>query len=204
MAEHERKRDCTLATTVRKHELGVEADDDSVLRAMSDDGSFRVITARTTRILQSVSPRTGRKRSPHAPLAQCSRGDPRAETMAPTFRVKGSFWAQANAAAWWRTPHPDGGTRGLIDLSPDGSGLSTANGALLQVMRTLPSGELRRGVVEGTQRDFPPPSRPMLESEHVVSTLAVSSVVSDDGMVGQPEAMSYNSCPSSGMTHFSR
>src|SRR5690606_27537607 len=75
--------------------------------------------------------------------------------------------------------NPDGTSRGMVQLHQ--GAFSLGNGALLQVMRTMPSGGINQGIVDvpldqGIQGAL---MAYMQESEQIVSVLAVGTVVSD-------------------------
>jgi molecular chaperone Hsp33 len=163
---------------------------DSVVRAITQDGAFRVIAALTTDTVRGAA------------LAQRARGDMARsfgelltgailirEAMAPRLRVQAILKGKG-AGSMVADSHPDGKSRGLVsfgagkkdeaDAAPhDGGGIP--QGSLLQVMRTLPSGALHQGMVEvphgggisGALMAY------MQDSEQVVSTIAVSAVIGE-------------------------
>jgi molecular chaperone Hsp33 len=161
---------------------------DSVVRGLTEDGAFRVIAARTTETVRGAIAAQGA----HGETARCfgeliTGAILLREAMAPGLRVqailkvagggKGSLVADA---------HPDGTSRGLVNF---GSGsqkpspnLDLGKGALLQVMRTLPSGSLHQGVVEVPEGGGVSAALMvyMAESEQVASTIAVSAVFDGD------------------------
>jgi len=159
---------------------------DSVVRAITDDGAFRVIVARTTATVRG------------AVAAQNARG-PTArhfgelltgavlirEAMAPGLRVQAILKGAGSKGSLVADSHPDGTSRGLVNFGvarPAEAGtapeISVRGGALLQVMRTLPGGSLHQGVVEvpdaggisGGLMSY------MAESEQVVSTIGVTAI----------------------------
>ena len=151
---------------------------DTVLRAITDDGAFRVITARTTRTVRG------------AVEAQEATGDTARhfgdlltgsilfrETMAPNLRVQGILKGSSGTGSLIADSHPSGQTRGLIQLkgAPE---IELGQGAVLQLMRTLPNGRINQGVVEvpkdgGISHSF---MSYMQTSEQVVSMLAVGTI----------------------------
>jgi len=121
---------------------------DAALRAMTDDGGFRVITVRTTDMVRA------------AIEAQSARGEVARwfgelltgavlfrETMAPSLRVQCILQGAGGKGQLVADSMPGGGTRGLVRL-PKNTKLTLTGGALLQMMRTLPNGELHKGVVQ--------------------------------------------------------
>ena len=163
----------------------VSAPADSVLRAMTDDGAFRVITARTTETVrgaieaQSASGKTARTFGELITGAILYR-----ETMAPQLRVQGVLKGSSGSGSLVADSHPSGRTRGLVQLKT-GRELELGQGAVIQMMRTLPSGRIAQGLVElptggGISQAL---MEYMQTSEQVVSMVAVSTVVGGDGLV---------------------
>jgi molecular chaperone Hsp33 len=164
---------------------GMASSSDSVLRAITDDGAFRVITARTTDTVRgavNVQGATGRVARAFGELltgAILYR-----ETMAPQLRVQGVLKGSGKSGSLVADSHPSGKTRGLVQVE-SGNELSLEGGAVIQLMRTLPSGRIAQGIVElpsggGISQAF---MEYMQTSEQVVSMIAVSTLVSDDDRV---------------------
>jgi molecular chaperone Hsp33 len=123
---------------------------DSALRAMTNDGAFRVIVVRTTdtvRELLQAQRATGRVAERLGELA--TGAILVRETMAPDYRLQALWRAADRRTRLVADSHPDGGTRGLLQY-PGGAPATppTLEGGTLEVVRTLYSGELHRGVVE--------------------------------------------------------
>lgn len=163
--------------------LGEHAGTDNVLRAMTDDGAFRVITVRTTDTVEETV-RLQRARGEAARyLGELVTGAVLVrETMAPNHRVQGLLHTRSRRSRLVADAHPDGGTRGLSTLADDS--VSLENGTL-EMMRTLYTGELHRGVVPiphggGISQAL---MSYMAASEQVVSMIAVASVHRDDRVV---------------------
>ena len=70
------------------------------------------------------------------------------EAMAPTLRVQGILKGKRGKGSLVADSHPDGTSRGLVNFGNAGGELLLGDGALLQMMRTLPSGTIHQGVVE--------------------------------------------------------
>ncbi|MDH5673683.1 MAG: Hsp33 family molecular chaperone HslO [Myxococcales bacterium] len=150
---------------------------DRVLRAMTDDGAFRVVTARTTDTVaavleaQGTSGRTGQLLGELVTGAILVR-----ETMAPNHRVQGLLHGADERGRLVADVHPDGGSRGLC--SADTAELQLEGGSL-EMMRTLYTGELHRGVVAvprggGISEAL---MTYMASSEQVASVIAVACVL---------------------------
>jgi molecular chaperone Hsp33 len=154
-----------------------------VLRAMTDDGAFRVITASTTNTVRGAI-RAQRAKG----LTARTFGDLITgailfrETMAPELRVQGILRGSGGSGSLVADSHPSGQTRGLIQLQTGNDQVKLDDGAVIQMMRTLPSGRINQGVVE-----VPPEggvSRALMAymqvSEQVVSMIAVATLLDGD------------------------
>jgi len=158
---------------------------DSVLRAITNDGAFRVVVAKTTRTVRGVLEAqrvTGRTAQHFGDLITGSvlfR-----ETMAPNLRVQTVLKGVGGRGSLVADSHPSGMTRGLMQLPEGYGGVDTGEGALLQLMRTLPGGRINQGVVElPAGGDV---SRAMMAymqtSEQVVSMIAVGTLQDESGI----------------------
>ncbi|WP_437548515.1 Hsp33 family molecular chaperone HslO [Sorangium sp. So ce367] len=161
---------------------------DSVVRAITMDGAFRVITALTTETVrgavavQSATGVTAQRLGELITGAILVR-----EAMAPNLRVQAIVKGAAGNGSLVADSHPDGTSRGLVNLGKGAtaeSAVEIGDGSLLQVMRTLPSGMLHQGVVEiptegGISAGL---MTYMQESEQVVSMIAVATLIGEDGV----------------------
>ena len=158
---------------------------DSVLRAMTDDGAFRVITARTSQTVSGAIAAQGATGTTARTFGELITGAILyRETMAPQLRVQGVLKGAGNTGSLVADSHPSGRTRGLVQLK-NGRELELASGAVIQMMRTLPSGRITQGLVQlpsggGISQAL---MEYMQTSEQVVSMVAVSTVVGDGGNV---------------------
>ncbi|WP_437577564.1 Hsp33 family molecular chaperone HslO [Sorangium sp. So ce887] len=161
---------------------------DSVVRAITMDGAFRVITALTTETVrgaiavQTATGATAQRLGELITGAILVR-----EAMAPNLRVQAILKGAAGHGSLVADSHPDGTSRGLVNLGKGAakkSAVEIGAGSLLQVMRTLPNGMLHQGVVEvpaeggisGGLMTY------MQESEQVVSMIAVATLIGEDGV----------------------
>ena len=154
---------------------------DSVVRAMTNDGAFRIVAARTTDTAQAViSAQELSGLDAHDMADLLTAAVLYRETMAPSLRVQCIVRFDDNAGQLVADSHPDGWTRGLFQR---GSGEAPADirktQATLQMMRTLPNSELHRGVVQlpksgNLSEGF---MRYMQLSEQIVSMISLGSVV---------------------------
>ncbi|HEX6242681.1 MAG TPA: Hsp33 family molecular chaperone HslO, partial [Polyangiales bacterium] len=121
---------------------------DVVIRALTDDGSFRVLTARTTQLckeavrLQKASGETARHFGDLLTGTVLVR-----ETMAPQLRVQGIVRSAGGGCTLVGDSFPDGGTRGLVSVHKPGQPLVLGGDAVMQFLRTMPNGAVHRGVV---------------------------------------------------------
>ena len=155
-----------------------------MLRAMTDDGAFRVITTRTTETVrgatsaQGATGRTARMFGELLTGAILYR-----ETMAPQLRVQGVLRGSNGTGSLVADSHPSGRTRGLVQVE-QGREIELHDGAVIQMMRTMPGGRINRGVVEvpsggGISQAI---MEYMQTSEQVVSMISVATVLDDAGI----------------------
>jgi molecular chaperone Hsp33 len=123
-------------------------DDDAVLRALTDDGSFRVLTARTTGLCrQAIALQQGRGETARH-FGDLLTGTVLVrETMAPQLRVQGIVRGAGGTCTLIGDSFPDGCTRGLISAPRPGTPIVLGGDAVMQFMRTMPNGAVHRGVV---------------------------------------------------------
>jgi molecular chaperone Hsp33 len=153
---------------------------DSVLRAITDDGAFRVIVARTTDTVQSVLRAQGAQGVTGRHLGDLVTGAVLfRETMAPNLRVQGILKGSDGSGSLVADSHPSGKTRGLVQLGGGAREVSIGPGAIMQMMRTLPNGKINQGFVEVPESGSI--SRALMEymqtSEQVVSMLAMGTLL---------------------------
>jgi molecular chaperone Hsp33 len=170
-----------------------KAQADSVVRAITEDGAFRVIAARTTETVRGAIAAQGARGANARRFGELLTGAVLLrEAMAPRLRVQ-VILKGAGKGSLVADSHPDGTSRGLVNVggkarwgsphpSADAPEVSLGPGALLQVMRSLPNGSLHQGVVSvpeaggisGALMQY------MQDSEQVVSTLAVAALFDDE------------------------
>ena len=157
------------------------AEKDLVMRAMTDDGAFRIVAARTTDTVKGIVDAQGLS----GPLAHDLADLATAavlyrETMAPSLRVQCILRLADNGGQLVADSHPDGWSRGLVQTpNPDSPPDIRTTPSTLEMMRTLPNSELHRGVVEvpnsGNLSDAF--MRYMQLSEQIVSMVSLGSVL---------------------------
>jgi molecular chaperone Hsp33 len=161
------------------HISGVQ-NDDSVLRAITDDGAFRVIAADTTATVRAAieaqKPATAELARIFADLltgAILVR-----ESMAPDNRLQAILQGDNPRVRMVADTHPDGSTRGLIQAPEGTKEMALGERGLLQVARTLHNGTLHQGVVSvpaGSNSVSAALMAYMQDSEQTVTVVAVGT-----------------------------
>jgi molecular chaperone Hsp33 len=151
---------------------------DRVVRAMTDDGSFRVITIRSTDTAQAAiraqkaAGVTAQRFGELVTGAVLVR-----ETMAPDLRVQVVMKGASSRGTLVADAQPGGLTRGLVQS--EGRDFVLGDDSMLQVVRSLAQGQLHQGVVlaqaaggvSGALTSY------MLSSEQIVTAVGVSCLI---------------------------
>lgn len=178
-----RARGCAAALVLSLTEVPEqEIPPDEAVTVVTNDGAFRVIALRSTRTARGViaSQKATGQTARH--LGDLCTGTVLVRlTMAPSYRVQGVIRGAGAKGTLVADAYPDGGTRGLC-RTPAGE-IHFGDGALMQVMRSLPTGQIHQGVVEvsrehgitGALMNY------LLESEQVTSAAAVGHLPGEDG-----------------------
>ncbi len=158
---------------------------DRVLRAMTDDGSFRVLVARTT----DTARRIAELQQVQGVSASCLGEVITAsvlvrETMAPGNRVQVLFTDKIGTRLVGDA-NPEGATRGLAQVADEVLGVLPGDGGILQVVRIVRPGQPHQGYVEtddeggvsGALRTY------FLQSEQVETRLALAAPTADDDAI---------------------
>jgi molecular chaperone Hsp33 len=158
---------------------------DLIVRALTDDGGFRVIGARTTRTVQGVlgaqDPPTD-IRDVFGQFLTCAVLT--RETMSPGQRVQAILRGPDQKKTLLADTHPGGKTRGLLTGRDEPASI-LGEGALLQVVRTLVNNELHQGIVEapkdgGVSGAF---MSYMQRSEQITTMIAASCYFENDELM---------------------
>jgi molecular chaperone Hsp33 len=152
--------------------------EDTVLRAITDDGAFRVIAADTTATVRGAvaaqrpeSPELVRTFADLLTGAVLVR-----ESMAPDNRLQAVLQGDDPRQRMVADTHPDGSTRGLIQLPPNTRAMPIGERGVLQIARTLHNGSLHQGVVQAPSGTISSAFMAyMQESEQVVTVVAVGA-----------------------------
>lgn len=154
--------------------------EDTVLRAITDDGAFRVIAADTTATVRGA---IAAQRVEGAELVR-SFADLLTgavlvrESMAPDNRLQAILLGDDQRSRMIADTHPDGSTRGLIQLPSGSKSFKLGAKSMLQIARTLYNGQLHQGVIQvpaGNATMNGALMAYMQESEQVVTVIAVGA-----------------------------
>jgi len=162
---------------------------DHVLRAITDDGAFRVVTIQTTDTVQGAIHAQGIDGPAARVFADLLTGAVLVrETMSPDLRVQAILQATDSKSRMVADTHPDGMTRGLWlpREGADRASFALGSDARLQVARTLHNGAPHQGVVEvpeqrgisGALMNY------MQSSEQVFSVIAVGARFAAGEVIG--------------------
>jgi molecular chaperone Hsp33 len=129
--------------------MGTDAD--NVLRALTDDGGFRVITLETTTTVRGAIDAQKVQGGLCRTFANLLTGTILVrESMSPDLRVQAFLQSDDGRSRLVADSLPDGNTRGLVQLAKDASAtaeMPIGRSGLLQVARTLHNGALHQGVI---------------------------------------------------------
>jgi molecular chaperone Hsp33 len=159
---------------------------DRYIAAVSEDRSFRVITTRTTDTAQGAIDAQEVSGPSAERFAELITATLLVRlTMAPQNRVQGILQGAGESGQIVADSHPGGWSRGLVRPAKAGEPVEIGGSAVLQMMRSLPSGELHRGIVEVPAEGGLSASLMayMAHSEQVVSTAGVGCVMREGRVV---------------------
>ncbi len=121
---------------------------DTVLRAITDDGSFRAIALETTCTVRDAIEAQRPEGSLRRIFADFLTGAVLVrESMSPELRVQCILQADDGRSHIVADAHPDGTTRGLVQLTSGARGFEVEQKGLMKVARTLHNGSLHQGIV---------------------------------------------------------
>lgn len=155
---------------------------DQILRAMTDDASFRVITVDSSATVQGVLEMQGATGNTAKHLADLVTGAVLVrETMSPSLRVQGILKRQNVSGYLLADSHPSGDTRGLVSANAEAPEFEM-QGAMLQMMRSMQNGQVQQGVVSVPDNSNVSTALMtyMQESEQITTMIAVSSLLDGD------------------------
>jgi molecular chaperone Hsp33 len=157
---------------------------DSVLRAITDDGSFRVVACDTTATVRgALEAQKAETLDLTRTFADLITGAVLVrESMSPDNRLQAILQGDNPRARMIADTHPDGSTRGLIQLPADVKEMPLGEKGLLQIARTLHNGSLHQGVVQvpsGSNSVSSAFMAYMQDSEQTVTMIAVGCHLSN-------------------------
>ncbi len=157
------------------------ASDDRVVRALTDDGSFRVIAIRSTDTAQGAIRAQKTEGVTAQRFGELITGAVLVrETMSPEQRVQVVLKGAGGVGTLVADAQPGGLTRGLVQTK--GEPFQLGEDSMLQVVRSLAQGQLHQGVVlagsdsgvSGALTSY------MLSSEQIVTAVGVSCLMDGD------------------------
>lgn len=159
---------------------------DQIHRAMTDDGSFRVLTCDVTETIKGafVAQKT-------AGAEAVSFGELLVgtilfrETMAPQLRVQGIVTRADGSGQIVADSHPSGDVRGLVQRTNKDTPLAVKPGDNLRMMRSMPNGSLNQGIVQlGEQATVSEGMMVYMQtSEQIVTMIGVGVALDASGEV---------------------
>jgi len=157
---------------------------DHILRAMTDDGSFRVVAVRSSDTVRGVLEAQGATGATARHLADLTTGAVLVrETMSPTLRVQGILKSPVASGYLLADSHPSGTARGLVS-SQEAREHFAIKDAVLKVVRSLHDGRVHQSVV--SVPDGGDVSTALMaymqESEQITTMIGVSALQRQDGI----------------------
>lgn len=159
---------------------------DLVIRALTDDGSFRVLTARSTHLCREAIARQNVRGDTARHFGDLLTGTVLVrETMAPNLRVQGIVRGAGGGCTLIGDSFPDGGTRGLVSRKKGHTDIALGGDAVMQFMRTLPNGSVHRGVVRVPEKGGMAGALMayMQESEQIFTVMGAATLFDAEGTV---------------------
>ena len=161
---------------------------DTVLRAMTNDGAFRVIVVESTQTVRGAN--------------ECQRAQGREttvfgdlltgtvlfrETMSPQLRVQGIAKPENGQGQLVADSHPSGDVRGLIQRRTGQPQVEIGSGSTLRMLRSLQDGSINQGIVALGEKATISEGLMiyMQQSEQIVTMVAVGGVLGADGKISR-------------------
>lgn len=162
---------------------------DQAIRAITNDGAFRVVAIRVTDMVRGAIAAQQVSKGNAEVFAELMTGAVLVrETMSPGNRVQIILKPSGTTTGLTMIAdsRPEGLTRGLVNNDDFSEArMKLGSGTILQVMRALYNGELQQGIVEttgergisGALTDY------MLTSEQITSVIEVAARLGEDGEI---------------------
>ncbi len=160
--------------------------EDTALRAITDDGAFRVIAVRTTETVRGAVAAQDALGALRPLFGELLTGSILIrETMAPDLRVQAILRGDDRASRMIADANPDGTSRGLVQIAGGAQVMSVSKQGVLQVARTLHNGAIHEGAVSVPTDGSISGAlmRYMLESEQIASIIAAGCDMDEAGEV---------------------
>jgi molecular chaperone Hsp33 len=151
--------------------------EDSILRAMTNDGSFRVVTLSSANTVAGVLDSQAVQGTTARHLADLTTGAILIrETMSPTLRVQGILRRMDERGYLLADSHPSGRARGLASLKVKEG--FTLDDAMLKMVRSLQDGRIHQSVVSVPRGGDVSAALMayMQESEQITTMISVSTL----------------------------
>lgn len=158
---------------------------DRIYRAMTNDGTFRIVTLSGTETAQAVCRAQNVRGQTARHLSELVLGSALIrETMSPQLRVQGILRRSDGKGYLLGDSHPSGNTRGLYSRKPEDQPFEL-QGSVLQMVRTLHDGRVQQGMVQVAEgADISTALMTyMQESEQIVTMIVVGAVLGADESV---------------------
>ncbi len=155
---------------------------DTVLRAMTEDGAFRVMVVDSTETVRGATRAQDAQGADISVFADLLTGTVLfRETMSPTLRVQGIVKPSGGHGQLVADSHPTGDVRGLIQRPMGQPTVDIGPGSSLRMLRSLQDGSINQGVVEISERATISEGLMsyMQRSEQIVTMVAVGTVLDE-------------------------
>jgi len=157
---------------------------DSVLRAMTNDGAFRVVVVDSTETVRGAIEAQRAKSSEMVAFGDLLTGTVLfRETMSPGLRVQGIAKPENGKGQLVADSHPSGNVRGLIQRGAGQSSVEITLGSTLRMLRSLQDGSINQGVVNmGDSSTISDALMSYMQlSEQIVTMVGVGVALAKDG-----------------------
>jgi molecular chaperone Hsp33 len=151
-------------------------EEDSVLRAVTYDGSFRVIAASTTATVRGAIKAQKASGAIASTFADILTGSVLLrECMAPDLRLQMTVQGDDQRSRIVADTHPNGMTRGLVQLAKNAEAFNVNAPGVLQVHRSMQNGAMHQGIVGVPENGTVSTTlmRYMQDSEQIVTMISV-------------------------------
>jgi molecular chaperone Hsp33 len=159
---------------------------DVIHRAMTEDGSFRVLTCDVTQTIAATVASQHASGSEARTFGELLVGTILfRETMSPSLRVQGIAKSANGSGQFIADSHPSGDVRGLVQRKNADHPVTLQPGATLCMMRSMPNGSLNQGIV--ALGDKPTMSEGLMaymqSSEQIVTMVGVGVAEDANGKI---------------------